>query len=169
MARAATGWGAGIRRVVVDAPEPWMDPPADKLALHFMHQDQVAELPPGGVVLGRADHCPAALMRVGESMVGLQAHPEFTPAYTDVLLADRVARIGEDEVVAARAGLSQPTDEATVARWIGRVLSAAPRLVTDPTDGDTIGGHPRVDRGRPGPGAEAVGRGAAHDPCVDAG
>lgn len=125
VAKAATGWGAGIRRVVVDAPEPWMDPPAGKLALHFMHQDQVEELPPGGVVLGRADHCPAALMRVGESMVGLQAHPEFTPAYTDVLLAERVARIGEDEVAAARAGLSQPTDEATVARWFGRVLSAA--------------------------------------------
>jgi hypothetical protein len=28
-------------------------------------------------------------------------------------------------VAAARAGLARPTDEATVARWIGRVLSGA--------------------------------------------
>ncbi len=123
VAKAATGWGAGIGRVVVDGQAPWMVPPADELALHFMHQDQVEALPPGGAVLGGADHCPVALMQVGESMVGVQAHPEFIPAYTDALLAERVARIGEDEVVAARAGLTRPTDEATVACWIGRVLA----------------------------------------------
>ena len=120
--RSASGWGAGAAPVVVERTEPWMDPPAEKLALHFMHQDQVDVLPPGGVVLGRADHCPVALMRVGEAMVGIQPHPEFPAAYVDALLADRVARIGEDEVAAARAGLFQPTDEATVARWFTRVL-----------------------------------------------
>jgi hypothetical protein len=53
----------------------------------------------------------------------VQPHPEFTVAYTDALLAERVARIGDEAVAAARAGLSQPTDEATVARWLGRVLT----------------------------------------------
>lgn len=125
VAKAKRGWGAGIHTVVVDRPEPWMDPPAEKLALHFMHQDQVEAMPSGGVVLGRTDHCPVALLRVGTSMVGLQAHPEFTPAYTDAILAERVARIGEAEVAAARAGLAQPSDEATVARWLGGVLSAS--------------------------------------------
>lgn len=126
VARAPSGWGAGVRRVLVDTPASWMDPPAENLALHFMHQDQVEALPPGGRVLGRADHCPVALMQVGESMVGVQAHPEFTQAYTDALLAERVARIGEDEVAAARAGLARPTDESTVARWMGRVLAGPP-------------------------------------------
>jgi GMP synthase-like glutamine amidotransferase len=121
--RARSGWGAGIRRVGVDGHEPWMDPPASTLRLHFMHQDQVEVPPPGAVVLGRADHCPVALMRVGASMIGVQAHPEFTAAYADALLADRVARIGEAEVAAARAGLRQLTDEATLARWLGRVLA----------------------------------------------
>jgi hypothetical protein len=36
-----------------------------------------------------------------------------------------VARIGDDEVAAARAGLSQPTDEATVGSWFARVLRGA--------------------------------------------
>ena len=125
VAKAAVGWGAGRQVLVVDRTAPWMDPPAGKLALHYMHQDQVEELPPGGVVLGGADHCLAALMTVGDTMVGIQPHPEFPAAYVDALLADRVARIGEDEVAAARAGLSQPTDEATVGSWFARVLHGA--------------------------------------------
>jgi GMP synthase-like glutamine amidotransferase len=123
--RAATGWGAGIGTIAVDGTAPWMDVPAAKLALHFMHQDQVVELPPGGEVLGHADHCPVALLSVGPAAMGVQAHPEFTPAYTDALLADRVARIGDDEVAVARAGLAQPTDEATIARWMARALTGA--------------------------------------------
>jgi len=125
VAKAAVGWGVGTRRISVDEVEPWMVPPADALALHFMHQDQVVAVPPGGVVLGHADHCPVALLRVGPSMVGVQAHPEFPAAYVDALLADRVARIGDDEVAAARASLRQPTDEVTFGCWLGRVLAPA--------------------------------------------
>lgn len=125
--RAATGWGAGIERVTVDGATARalgsISPPERSLALHFMHQDQVVELPPGGDVLGVADHCPVAIMAVGPRALGVQAHPEFTPAYTDALLADRVARIGEAEVTAARAGLDRPTDEAVVAGWMARLLT----------------------------------------------
>ncbi len=121
--RAATGWGAGVDTIAVDRLAGWMDPPAEKLALHFMHQDQIVVPPPDGVVLGRADHCPVALLAVGERSMGVQAHPEFTRAYTDALLVDRVARIGADDVAAARVGLAQPTDEPTIARWMARVLT----------------------------------------------
>jgi GMP synthase-like glutamine amidotransferase len=126
VARSARGWGAGVEQVRVTEHAPWMEPRADGLALHFMHQDQVEELPPGGVVLGSTDHCPVALLQVG-SLVGVQAHPEFTPPYTDALLVDRVARIGDDEVAGARASLAQPTGEATVARWIERVMAGVLR------------------------------------------
>jgi GMP synthase-like glutamine amidotransferase len=118
-----SGWGAGVATIAVDAAAPWMDPRAEKLALHFMHQDQIVDLPPGGEVLGHADHCPVAVLSVGPAAMGVQAHPEFTPAYTDALLADRVARIGDDEVAAARARLALPTDEATIVRWMARVLT----------------------------------------------
>ena len=121
--RAPGGWGAGIEQVTVTAEAGWMRPPAARLALHFMHQDQVVAVPPGARALGRAAHCPIAIQQAG-TLVGIQAHPEFTPAYTDSLLAARVAAIGDAEVAAARAGLARPTDEPTVARWLGRVLGA---------------------------------------------
>ena len=123
VAKADTGWGAGVHQVEVDRVAPWMVPPAATVALQFMHQDQVEQLPAGGVCLGRAEHCPVALLQVGPAMVGIQAHPEFSSAYVDALLADRVELIGAARTAAARAALARPTDEATVARWIGRVLT----------------------------------------------
>jgi GMP synthase-like glutamine amidotransferase len=124
--RARSGWGAGIRAVSVEGggSAGGTSPPQGTLALHFMHRDQVTVLPPQGEVLGRAEHCPVALLRVGERMVGIQAHPEFTTAYAEALLADRVPLIGEEAVAAARAGLAQPTDEGRVARWMAGVLGA---------------------------------------------
>ena len=122
--RSPSGWGAGVGTIAVDGAAAWMDPPAGALALHFMHQDQIVEVPPGGVVLGRTDHCAVAMLAVGDRTLGVQAHPEFTSAYIDALLADRVARIGDDAVAVARAGLAQPTDEPTIARWMARILTA---------------------------------------------
>jgi GMP synthase-like glutamine amidotransferase len=120
--RAGSGWGAGVRRIDVIADEPWMDPRRPAVALHFMHQDQVSEVPDGGVVLGRTDHCEVAAFRV-DRMLGVQAHPEFTAAYVEALLVDRADRIGDEATAAARASLATPTDEDVVARWLVRFLA----------------------------------------------
>jgi GMP synthase-like glutamine amidotransferase len=83
----------------------------------------VVELPPGGEVLGTAAHCPVAVLAVGDRMLGLQAHPEFTDAYSAALLVDRELRIGAEATAEAAATLGGPTDDGTAARWIGRFLS----------------------------------------------
>ena len=136
--RAATGWGAGVehdrrrRRRAVDGPAA---PRSSRCT--SCTRTRSSSCRPGGEVLGHADHCPVALLSVGPAAMGVQAHPEFTRAYTDALLADRVARIGADEVAAARAGLAQPTDEATIARWMARVLTG--RGWQAPTGGGAVG------------------------------
>jgi GMP synthase-like glutamine amidotransferase len=117
------GWGAGIRRIDIVRTEAWMEPAADACHLHFMHQDQVTEAPPDAVVLGCADHCEVAMFRVGDTMLGVQAHPEFTVAYAEALLTDRTERIGGDQAAAALASLATPTDEAVVAAWMTRFLT----------------------------------------------
>lgn len=121
--RAGSGWGAGVRTVAVDAPRPWMEPGAASLRLHFMHQDQVVEVPPGASVVGSAPHCPVAVLAVGDRLLGIQAHPEFTDAYSKALLVDRELRIGPEATAEAAATLGGPTDDGTAARWIGRFLS----------------------------------------------
>lgn len=121
--RAPTGWGVGIHAVDVLEHAGWMEPGLPTVALQFMHQDQVTALPEGGVLLGRSDHCPVAMFRVGDTMLGLQAHPEFGAAYVDALMAEREERIGADKVEAARRTLSSRTDEGTATKWIARFLA----------------------------------------------
>lgn len=116
------GWGVGIRELEIIKPEAWMQPPQMTLNLHYMHQDQVVRLPANSVLLGRSEHCPVAAFRVGETMLGIQAHPEFTNDYSAALLTDRIERIGADRVAKAHASLVQKTDEAVFVQWVAEFL-----------------------------------------------
>jgi GMP synthase-like glutamine amidotransferase len=126
--KAEYGWGVGVHAVEVAREEAWMRPAQPACRLQHMHQDQVVRLPENAVLLGRSAHCPAAMLRVGETMLGVQAHPEFPADYVEALLLDRVARIGEGRVREARAGLRQPTDENIVAKWIAEFLKSAAKV-----------------------------------------
>lgn len=122
VSRAETGWGVGVHDVEIIGLERWMRPEQPKCALQYMHQDQVERLPENGVMIGRSDHCPVAIFRVGDSALGIQSHPEFPKAYNEALLLDRVERIGEGRVKAALASLDQATDESVAAKWIAEFL-----------------------------------------------
>lgn len=121
--KSAYGWGVGIRDVEFTLVEPWMQPRQTTLKLHYMHQDQVMRLPANSLVLARSEHCPVAAFRVGETILGLQAHPEFTNDYSAALLTDRIARIGAERVAAAQASLAQRTDEAVFVQWVVEFLN----------------------------------------------
>jgi GMP synthase-like glutamine amidotransferase len=122
---APAGWGVGAHRIRITRAEPWMEPAIDAPNLLFMHQDQVTVLPPGAVVVGSAEHCPIAMFRLGATVLGIQAHPEFAPPYVHALLDARVARIGEERAADARASLDSPVDSAAVGRWLVRFLDGA--------------------------------------------
>lgn len=120
--RAESGWAAGAHRLDVVRTEPWMQPPRTSLNLLFMHQDQVRRVPDGGEVLACTVHCQIAVLRVGESMLGIQAHPEFGAPYLEALLDACVARIGEERTATARRSLATSTDERVAATWMVRFL-----------------------------------------------
>lgn len=108
----AGAWGVGAHDIVE----------GDPARLLYMHQDQVVALPPDGEVLGSTDHCANAVIRVGASMLGIQAHPEFPAEYEAALLEARRSRIGHDAVEAALASLAAPRDEDVAAGWMLRTL-----------------------------------------------
>lgn len=120
--KAATGWGVGVHALEITAPQAWMQPAALQCNLQYMHQDQVLRLPDQAIVLGQSAHCPAAALQIGSTLLGIQAHPEFTTAYSAALLHDRRARIGAEKTDAALASLELPTHEAIVAQWIETFL-----------------------------------------------
>ncbi|MBL8231519.1 MAG: hypothetical protein JNL98_23690 [Bryobacterales bacterium] len=116
-AKSPRGWGIGVHTFDVIAPRPWMSPARDRFSLLLSCQDQVERLPEGARVLASSEHCPVALYEVGH-MIGVQGHPEWTPAYASALLEMRRERIGAPLVDAARQTLSNPIDGVLLARWI---------------------------------------------------
>jgi GMP synthase-like glutamine amidotransferase len=118
--RASSGWGVGVHGMDVVRSEEWMQPPRRACRLQYMHQDQVVRLPPAADLLGRTDHCPVAMLGVGETMLGIQGHPEFPAAYGEALIGDRIERIGPDRARVGRTSLTQPVDDRLAAEWIAR-------------------------------------------------
>jgi GMP synthase-like glutamine amidotransferase len=120
--RAPQGWGIGVHEMTIERRESWMEPARTRCRLQYMHADQVQALPPGSVVLGRSEHCDIGMFRVGETMLGIEGHPEFPAAYERALLLHRRERIGEALVDEALATVDDPTDEDVVARWIANFI-----------------------------------------------
>ncbi|PUZ70765.1 hypothetical protein GQ55_2G260700 [Panicum hallii var. hallii] len=100
--RARGGWDVGVREVdIADALPPcrFLDalrgrgqlPRRAKIT--EVHQDEVWEVPEGAEVLASSDKTGVEMFRVGEHVLGIQGHPEYTK---DILLSlvDRLVTAG---------------------------------------------------------------------------
>jgi GMP synthase-like glutamine amidotransferase len=112
------GWGVGIKKVVIRKKKPWMEPELDSYRMIVSHADQVTVLPENSEILGGNSHCPCSIYTVGENFLGIQAHPEFTPAFEKDIMRVREDRIGKKAIDEAMPTLNEPTDEVVVVRWI---------------------------------------------------
>jgi GMP synthase-like glutamine amidotransferase len=119
---AEYGWGIGVHGMQILRAEGWMVPDLDRCRLQYMHADQVQRMPEGSTLLASAAHCPVAMFRVGDTMLGIEGHPEFPAAYEEALLRARRERIGAERVDAALATVNETTDEAIVGAWIAAFL-----------------------------------------------
>jgi GMP synthase-like glutamine amidotransferase len=122
VARAPGGWGVGVLEAEVLQREPWMEPPRTTLRLHHMHADQILRLPKRSVVLARSPHCDVEMFRVGESMLGIEGHPEFAAQFAAALIRSRAADIGAERAALALESLEQPDDGVLVGHWIALFL-----------------------------------------------
>lgn len=119
--KAEQGWGIGVHSLNVTKTESWMQPERSACGIQYSHRDQVVRLPENSVVLGESDHCPVAMFRVGETMLGIQGHPEFSEAYTEALVRGRAELIGAEQVNATK--FDAPTDEAIITNWLAKFLA----------------------------------------------
>lgn len=123
VAKAENGWGVGVLPLEIMSSEAWMQPPRAEVRIQHMHQDQVQRLPEGSVILGRSPHCEIGMFRVGETMLGIEGHPEFTPEFSEALIRARRERIGAERSDAALKSVRKPNDGMLVGRWIARFLA----------------------------------------------
>ncbi|GGK58717.1 type 1 glutamine amidotransferase [Amphritea balenae] len=108
VAKVEAGWGLGLHHYNV-TPAGQMLLGTDSLSLNVIHQDQVVDLPETAEVLAESTFCPNAVLRYGNHILTVQAHPEFRTDYMSaLLLAITPAYISEAE---AREGLNSLDSE----------------------------------------------------------
>lgn len=124
VAKSGRGWCVGVHEFRVHGCEEWMDPPLESVSVLMSCQDQVEELPPGSVALASNAHHPAAIFRYG-TLLGIQGHPEWPPAYAEALLGVRRVRVSAAVADAALATLGRPRHSAELAAWARHWLRGA--------------------------------------------
>ena len=75
------GWCVGVHEFRINRIKKWMRPAKTVVNFLMMCQDQVIELPKNAVCLGGNEDCPNAIIQIGERMMSIQAHPEFSADY----------------------------------------------------------------------------------------
>ncbi|HUQ26517.1 MAG TPA: hypothetical protein VM140_12680 [Burkholderiales bacterium] len=125
VAKAKQGWGVGVLPLEILKKESFMEPAMHQVRIQHMHQDQVQRLPEKSILLGRSPHCDVGMFRIGETMLGIEGHPEFSVEYGGALIRAREKQIGEAESRRALDSLKEKADGPVVGRWIARFLERA--------------------------------------------
>jgi GMP synthase-like glutamine amidotransferase len=91
----------------------------EQCSLYFSHQDQVIRLPPEAELLGGNAFCPIALFVIGDQVLGIQGHPEFTAGIMKGILAEKEKTLEPQVHAAAVRSLADGAPEnRLVAQWV---------------------------------------------------
>ena len=119
------GWAVGVHRSEVVGQPPgcesgtsWLQPALPAINLLSSHQDQVVELPAAARPLLRNDFCPNAGYLIGDQVLTIQGHPEFSKPYAQALMTVRHELLGITTFERGIASLQEVTHESEVARWM---------------------------------------------------
>ncbi len=123
--KSEKGWGMGLRQFEILERRPWMNPPLNNGQLYFCHQDQVAALPASAVLLAGSKFCPNGMFVIGDQVLGIQGHPEFSSEFMSQLIVELRGEAGER--VADKAAISMKNglpDDKILAQWVVNFLEA---------------------------------------------
>ena len=119
--KAESGWHVGVDKLEL-LDSTLMDLAA--LDLIFSHQDQVIEIPPSAKLIGTCgSNCPNAAFTIGNHIVALQGHIEFSKSFAKDLLDMRKEILGEEKYTSAIKSLSKDTDEVLLTQAVINYLS----------------------------------------------
>ena len=118
--KADVGWCVGVHCFQTSNSNATIQNPQ----LLMMCQDQVVKLPPHATVLASTPDCPVAMLQVGDTMLGIQAHPEFGKPYEAALINIRIEKIGEQKAQKALESLTQPVDTQAMAHYIRQFVES---------------------------------------------
>ncbi|UXI04337.1 glutamine amidotransferase-related protein [Photobacterium sp. TY1-4] len=125
--QAPQGWGVGVATHEMRQTPDWLNEGTtvpETLSLVVSHQDQVAKLPEHTQVLAGSTFCPNAMIQVGQHLLGIQGHPEFSKAYSKDLMHFRQHLLPPQVLDDGLTSLAKPVDSERVTGWILDFLRA---------------------------------------------
>lgn len=120
--KAKIGWCVGVHQISISKLKHWMRPAKTKINILFMCQDQVTKLPKDAILLAGTPKCPNAMLQIGDRMMSIQGHPEFSRAYDQLLMEVRIDRMGKEIVEEGITSLQQPIDMDLFRSWTHHFL-----------------------------------------------
>ena len=124
VSKSPRGWGVGIRSFEMLLQKPWMDSAGmQKLSLLFSHQDQVDALPPSAELLAQDQFCPFQMMQIGEHILTMQGHPEFTINFARERLISRRNKMSAETYEMAMKSYSEASDFRVMIDWIRQFVN----------------------------------------------
>ncbi len=122
-ATSEKGWGLGLKTFDIYEKKAWMTGDLANGSLHFVHQDQVMQLPPGAELLGGNEFCPNLFFTINDQVLGIQGHPEFTAEIMHEIIDARREVFGPGLCRSAASSINNGTpDNQTLAEWITNFL-----------------------------------------------
>ena len=112
------GWMVGVKQTNIIKPQPWMTPRQSSCHIISSHRDQIVELPPGAEVVGHSQGCPNSMIKLGETFIGFQGHPEFSKEYALPLMISRHDQMNEETIEAAKKSFEVSPDQHLLRNWI---------------------------------------------------
>ncbi len=132
------GWGIGVRSLLTIPDSPFSQSLPKYLDLIYSHKDQVVELPSTAHNFLSDDFCPHAGFTIGQHIVSLQGHPEFSAVYSERLLSRRAETIGEPTYSKGIHSLRLSTDANFIGRLILDFLRPAESQLTNEVSTDSL-------------------------------
>ncbi len=124
--KSPKGWGIGMSINKVTQQKSWMKPPRCQFNLLISHQDQVVELPPGAEIVASNEFCPFFMVQIGNNLLTVQGHPEFSKEYSRALIEKRKDILDSPRYEKGLQSLQLEKDNIIVAQWIIQFLNDIP-------------------------------------------
>lgn len=112
------GWAVG--------PQQYRFADGSEMRLNAWHQDQVTALPEGAKVLASNDFCQNAALAIGDRILTIQPHPEFTAWMVEQLIETRGRGTIDDALLdEALKQLAKPNDSEAYAQRMAEFFKEA--------------------------------------------
>ncbi len=112
------GWAVG--------PQQYRFADGSEMRLNAWHQDQVTALPEGAKVLASNDFCQNAALAIGDRILTIQPHPEFTAWLVEQLIETRGRGTIDDALLdEALKQLAKPNDSEAYAQRMAEFFKEA--------------------------------------------